>query len=128
MMKHIVAFYLRSNTQQPWRGRSCVIPSAILAVYVLCGFLYVPSFLKWDNLISIIFSCAITLPVAMGMQALLILGFFDLSVGAIASFIGMAFAFSLSAYGNFAFAAVVALFCALAIGVANGLFVTKLAI
>jgi ribose transport system permease protein len=127
-MKHIVALHLHSGAQQLWRGRSYAIPCLILAIYALCGFLYVPSFLKGDNLISILFSCAITLPVVMGMQALLILGFFDLSVGAIASFIGMVFALSLSAYGSFVFATLVALFCASAIGVANGLLVTKLAI
>jgi ribose transport system permease protein len=127
MMKNAI-LHLLSGTQQPWRGRSYAIPCVILALYVFCGFLYVPSFLKTENLISILFSCAITLPVVMGMQALLILGFFDLSVGAIASFIGMAFALSLSDYDSFVFATMIAFFCALAIGIANGLFVTKLSI
>jgi len=127
MMKNIVR-YRRSDAQQPWRGRSHAIPCLILVFYFSCGFSYLPSFLHTENLISILFSCAITLPVAMGMQALLILGFFDLSVGAIASFIGMVFGLSLLASGSFVLAIVVALFCALVIGIANGLFVTKLSI
>jgi ribose transport system permease protein len=120
--------YPSSQDQQPWRGRSYAIPCLILLLYALCGFLYVPSFLRAENLISILFSCAITLPVVMGMQALLIVGFFDLSVGAIASFVGMAFGLSLLEYDSFMVAGAVALFCALAIGAANGLFVTRLAI
>jgi ribose transport system permease protein len=126
-MKNI-ARYLLSDDQQPWRGGSYAIPCLILILYVSCGYLYVPSFLKPENLISVLFSCAITLPVVLGMQALLILGLFDLSVGPIASFIGMIFGLSLLHYGSFVLAAVISLFCALLIGIANGLFVTKLSI
>jgi ribose transport system permease protein len=126
-MKKIV-LYLLSDTQQPWRGRSYAVPCLILILYVSFGFLYVPSFVRTENLTSILFSCAITLPVVVGMQALLILGYFDLSVGAIASFVGMAFGLSLLESGSFAFASIIAFACALAVGIANGLFVSKLSI
>ena len=73
------------------KGRWASFPLAgpILLIYLILGLGFVPHFLSPLNLTSIFFSVAALLPAVLGMQLLLVLGRFDLSVGATASFSGM---------------------------------------
>ena len=73
------------------RSRWGAFPVAgpVLIIYIAVGLAFVPHFLGALNLASIFFSVAALLPAVLGMQFLLVLGRFDLSVGATASFCGM---------------------------------------
>jgi ribose transport system permease protein len=72
-------------------GRRLRIPFTVkvLVLYVVVALFFVPRFLGLLNVTSILFSVAVLLPATLGMQLLLVLGRFDLSLGAIASFVGM---------------------------------------
>src|SRR4051812_2157052 len=61
----------------------------VLVIYAVVGLALEPAFVSSTNLISILFSVATLLPAVIGMQLLLVLGRFDLSVGATASLAGM---------------------------------------
>jgi ribose transport system permease protein len=116
--------------EQPrhWSGRSWAVPVALLCFYIVFGGAFVRPFVSVENLISIMFSCAITIPVVMGMQALLILGYFDLSVGAAASLITMIFGIAVLRFDSIAFGALLAICSAVGIGMINGLLVSMVMI
>jgi len=60
----------------------------VLLLYLIVG-AFVARFLSGDNIKTILFSAAVLLPVVLTTQLLLILGRFDLSIGATASLAGM---------------------------------------
>src|ERR1039458_9050215 len=76
-------------TLEPWKGRGAGLGLLVLALYAFIAAFKVPAFLQVANVNAILYSAAVVLPATLGMQALLVLGQFDLSVGAAASLAGM---------------------------------------
>jgi ribose/xylose/arabinose/galactoside ABC-type transport system permease subunit len=113
---------------QPWKGRGLRFCVLVLIIYALVGAISVRSFLNLTNLNAVLYSASVVLPATLGMQALLILGQFDLSVGAAASLIGMVVGLSMEHTGSLGIAFLAATAVAVIAGVGNGLLATKLAI
>jgi len=82
------------------------------------------NFLRFGNLVAIATSCLVLLPAAIGMQALLVAGRFDLSLGALSALIGVITALGLSWGFSWYFAAIVALLCGLLISTFTALMVS----
>lgn len=70
-------------------SKHIIFSGIIVSLVTLVAALFVPNFFLPQNLINIFFTASILFPAVAGMQALLILGKFDLSVGALASMLGM---------------------------------------
>jgi ribose transport system permease protein len=97
----------------------------ILLIYIVVGVLFEPSFLSLTNITSILFSAAVLLPAVVGMQLLLVLGRFDLSVGATASLSGMITGLCLSLSGSLVTAISAGLIIGILLGWANGSLVSR---
>jgi ribose/xylose/arabinose/galactoside ABC-type transport system permease subunit len=82
------------------RRLSVPLAGPILIVYLILGGMFVPHFLGTTNITSILFSVAALLPAVLGMQLLLVLGRFDLSIGGTASLSGMLAGLILMRYGS----------------------------
>jgi ribose/xylose/arabinose/galactoside ABC-type transport system permease subunit len=65
--------------------RTSIVSAVALLVYIALIFAIQPAFFSAANLASILYYAALVLPAVMGMHLLLILGTFDLSVGAVAA-------------------------------------------
>ena len=97
----------------------------LLVVYAAVGFLAAPAFISRTNVTSILFSAAVLLPAVVGMQLLLVLGRFDLSIGAIASLAGMVAGLSLERFHSMPLAVGFALCIGMVAGLLNGLVVSR---
>jgi len=94
---------------------------------VLFSILYPISFFSWDNLNAVLRNLAFEGILAIGMMILLVSGEFDLSVGAMASMIGIITAWLMKVAGlPVPLAVVLGLTIAAAAGAVNGFFVAKL--
>lgn len=100
----------------------------LLAIIVASGILYLknPNFLVFGNLHSILLGLSFDAIMAIGMTLLLVLGGFDLSVGAIAGFTGVISGICLDAHLSTPVAIIVGIFAAVCIGMINGILVAKL--
>lgn len=87
-------------------------PVVLLSLYLLGIWLFVPVFFSPPNLVSVAYSTSLLIPAVLGVHLLLILGLFDLSIGAVAAMSGMACAVTI-AHGAPATTAV-------AVGLASG--------
>lgn len=72
-----------------WRGRGHILCLSMLAVIGALAGAIQPAFLSAPNLSSILHSTALIMPAVLSTQALLLLGRFDLSLGAIAALAGV---------------------------------------
>jgi ribose transport system permease protein len=120
-----------SNPRGPalWSGhtRELALIGLTILVTLLFSVLYPYSFRSWDNLNAILRNLAFEGLLATGMMLLLISGSFDLSVGGMASLIGVITGWLMKEAGWPVPAAVAAGLAAAAIGGAlNGLIVSKL--
>ena len=112
-----------------WSGysRELALLGLTLATTILFSILYPYSFFSWDNLTAILRNLAFEGLLAIGMMLLLVSGSFDLSVGAMASMIGVITAWLMKHAGWPPHLAVLAgLGLAAACGAGNGLIVAKL--
>ena len=110
------------------RLRKHGIPLAvpILLLYIAAGAFLVREFLSANNITSIFFSAAILLPAVAGTQLLLVLGRFDLSVGATASLSGMFAGLCLTLSGSLIVAICSGLIMGILIGWISGSLVSRL--
>ena len=102
------------------------LAAPLLVIYAAIGAVLAPAFISPNNLISVLFSVAVLLPAVIGMQLLLVLGRFDLSVGATASLAGMVAALSLARYHSIPLAICLALSLGILVGLINGIMVSRL--
>jgi ribose transport system permease protein len=112
-----------------WLGysRELALVVLVLGITLLFSILYPYSFCSWDNLNAILRNLAFEGLLAIGMMLLLVSGSFDLSVGAMASLIGVITGWLMKQAGWPVPAAVLAgLTMAAALGATNGLIVTRL--
>jgi ribose/xylose/arabinose/galactoside ABC-type transport system permease subunit len=65
-----------------------VWPVALLSAYLLCIWIFVPVFFSPANLVSVTYSASLLAPAILGVHLLLLLGLFDLSIGAVAALSG----------------------------------------
>lgn len=82
-----------------------------------------PNFIKIENVIGVLRQMSIYGVMGVGMAILIINGYFDLSVGAIAGLCGVLAAMVMNAGGNMVAAILTALAAGIAIGVFDGLVV-----
>ena len=108
-----------------WRWTSFPLALPILIVYLAVGVVFLPRFISPLNLTSILFSVAALLPAVLGMQLLLVLGRFDLSVGATASFSGMVAGIILTRYGSSLVAVCLGLLVGVLVGCSIGILVSR---
>lgn len=111
-----------------WKGRGLALPFGILLIYWIFGYLYEPDFISVQNINTILYSSSVLLPACLGMQVLIILGKFDLSVGAVASLSGMVSGFILASGENLFVAIISGVFVATVTGLLNGFLVAYLSI
>jgi ribose/xylose/arabinose/galactoside ABC-type transport system permease subunit len=111
-------------------GRSLKLPITVtvLILYAVVGLLFVPRFLGILNTTSILFSVAVLLPATLGMQLLLVLGRFDLSLGAIASFVGMVVGLMIVHNQSLVLSVLAGLAAGVLVGLLNGILVAKFAL
>lgn len=97
----------------------------ILGLYILIGILFLPPFVSSANAVSILFSVAALLPAVLGTQLLLVLGRFDLSIGATAALSGMVSGVCLNRYGSPTLAVLVGIVVGMVVGWGIGILVAK---
>jgi ribose/xylose/arabinose/galactoside ABC-type transport system permease subunit len=108
-------------------SRELALLALTLLVVVAFSIMYPYSFLSWDNFTAILRNLAFEGLLAIGMMLLLVSGSFDLSVGAMASMIGVITGWLMKEAGWPVPVAVLAgLALAAACGAGNGLIVAKL--
>ena len=72
-------------------------PVLLFTLYLLCIYAIQPAFFSSNNLGSLVYYTCLLVPAVLGVHLLMVLGLFDLSVGAIAATSGIAAAKALSA-------------------------------
>jgi len=111
-------------------GRALVLVIALGALFVLftvlsavdwqTGRLHWPFFLRWDNLVDLVGSCAINLTLGVGMTFVIIGAGIDLSVGRLIALTHVLLVVVANATGSFTVGLAACLGCGLAAGLANG--------
>ena len=111
-------------------GRALVLVVALGALFVLftvlsaidwrTGGLRWPFFLRWDNLVDLVGSCAINLTLGVGMTFVIIGGGIDLSVGRLIALTHVLLVVVANAAGSFTVGLAACLGCGLAAGLASG--------
>lgn len=112
-----------------WAGRSreLALLGLTLVIVVIFSIRYPYSFCSWANVNAILRNLAFEGILALGMMLMLISGSFDLSVGAMASMVGVACGWLMKQAGwPVPLAVLAALALAAACGAGNGLIVSKL--
>lgn len=107
------------------RGRGSGLLFGILAVVVIVQLVTTPAFGRWANIANILQQNSIIGIVACGMLLMIILGGFDLSVGAVGAMTSV-LAATLIVDMNTTVGIVAAILAGLAVGAANGTFVAIL--
>ncbi len=108
-------------------SRELALIGLTLFIVVLFSILYPYSFCSWDNLNAILRNLAFEGILAIGMMVLLVSGEFDLSVGAMASMIGVVTAWLMKVAGwPVPLAVATGLAIGALAGAMNGVFVAKL--
>jgi ribose transport system permease protein len=108
--------------------QNILIPTYFVLVFLVVSVFYAPDFLSSSSLVNILQSTAALLPAVLGMQALMIAGKVDLSVGATASLSGVVTGLTLLKFSSVSFAVFSGLGVAVLAGVIAGLLETKLRI
>ncbi len=107
-------------------GRFAIpLATPLLVIYAIVGITLAPAFVSTTNIISVLFSAAVLLPAVVGMQLLLVLGRFDLSVGATASLAGMVTGLLLARFHSISLAISAGVFIGVLVGLVNGVAVTR---
>ena len=112
-----------------WLGytRELALVGLTLGVTVLFSILYPYTFCSWDNLNAVLRNLAFEGLLALGMMLLLVSGSFDLSVGSMASLVGVVTGWLMKQAGwPVPVAVLTGLALAAALGATNGLIVTRL--
>lgn len=122
---------LRDDPRSPswWLGysRELALVGLTLGITLLFSILYPYSFCSWANFNAILRNLAFEGLLALGMMLLLVSGSFDLSVGAMASLIGVITGWLMKQAGwPVPLAVLTGLALAAALGATNGLIVTRL--
>lgn len=107
--------------------------SELLAFIMLIVYIFIISlididFLQVKNLYSLIYSASIYIPAIIGMQILIITGYFDLSIGSIAAFIGIIVSIISQNLDFMILSIFVALLVSIFLGLINSLLVVDLKI
>jgi ribose transport system permease protein len=113
----------QARSKAPWKGRGYSLALGILAIYAAIGLAFVGPFLTVSNITGILFATAVVIPVTLGMQSLLIVGRFDLSVGSTATLVGMIAGLTIASTGSVVTGFVAGIIVALGIGTANSLLI-----
>src|SRR5689334_9662770 len=121
-----MTFWRSAVPLAPWKGHGPGLALSTLVLYALTSLIVAPAFLNPTNLSTIFFSVAVTVPATIGMQALLLLGKFDLSIGATASLAGMLSGLTLTSGGTSGQALACAIAIGLLVGCVNGFSVARL--
>ena len=115
-----------------FRGIAAVREFSLILVLVIFGLIMTfisPVFLTWPNIEAILLGLSVEGTIAIGMVVLLISGGLDLSVGSTLAFTGVVTGLALMSLGlPSPVAILVGLLAALAVGLANGMLVSKLKI
>lgn len=114
---------LRRAQPQVWKGGGAGLGLGVLLLYALFGVIAAPALVSAANVQNVLYAATIVLPTALGMQALLILGRFDLSAGAIASLVGMIVGISYEIHSNALLSFLTGALVVIIVGVGNGLLV-----
>jgi len=116
-----------SHSRLAMFSRELALIGLTLLVIVVFSIRYNVSFCSWDNFNAVLRNLAFEGILALGMMILLISGEFDLSVGAMASMIGVITAWLMKVAGwPVPLAVVAGLMIAAGAGAINGFFVAKL--
>ncbi len=107
--------------------REFFLLAIILVIGVVMTFLS-PYFLRPANLTTLLLGLSVEGTITIGMVILLVSGVFDLSVGSTLAWTGVAAALAMAAHVPVPLAVIVGLVAAGAVGLANGLIVSKLKI
>jgi ribose transport system permease protein len=78
------------------KNTRALIPPALALLYVCCVAAYQPAFLSRTNLVLLLYYTSLLIPAVVGTYFLILLGLFDLSIGANAAAAGVICAKSLS--------------------------------
>jgi ribose transport system permease protein len=97
----------------------------VLLAMILVFSLLSPYFIKIKNIYSIGMTCSVIGIVCIGQALVLLTGMFDLSVGAIAGFVGMAVAYLTNAFGMYPIMLAAGILIGMLLGLVNGLLVAK---
>ncbi|MEW8063286.1 MAG: ABC transporter permease [Candidatus Thiodiazotropha endolucinida] len=108
-----------------WKGLGVSFSIFLLFICATLGLLFSPEFLSIKNIEIILFTTATYLPVTLGTQALLILGRFDLSLGAQASLYGIIAGTSYAYTDSVAVAVIMPLVSATLLGMVCGTLIAK---
>lgn len=97
----------------------------LLMLYLACIYTYQPAFFSSNNLWALLYYTCLLVPAVLGVHILMVLGLFDLSVGAIAAMSGVAAAKVMAAGAPIPIALAFGIFIGLVFGLMNWLFVVK---
>ena len=100
----------------------------VIVLFGLCMTLASPVFLSWRNIEAILLALSVEATIAIGMVILLISGGLDLSVGSTLAFTGVVSGLALNAGFPVILAILLGLLAAAAVGMVNGLLVSKMKI
>jgi ribose transport system permease protein len=100
----------------------------VIVLFGLCMTLASPVFLSWRNIEAILLALSVEATIAIGMVILLISGGLDLSVGSTLAFTGVVSGLALNAGFPVILAVLLGLLAAAAVGMVNGLLVSKMKI
>jgi ribose/xylose/arabinose/galactoside ABC-type transport system permease subunit len=95
-------------------------------LYCAIAIVWAPSFFKAENVLGILHSAAVLLPAVIGAQALLVLGRFDLSSGAVAAMTGIVAGVTVGHTGSIGLSLLCAVASGVLLGLANGAVVARL--
>lgn len=104
------------------------LPFVLFCIYLLCIYFIQPAFFSANNLSSLLYYTCLLAPAVLGVHLLMVLGLFDLSVGAVAATCGIVVAKALTSGLPIPISIIVGLVPGILFGLANWALVTKLGI
>jgi|GEM_PF-4844436 ribose transport system permease protein len=108
------------------RAMARAFPGGVLLfALVLLGVAHI-GFYSTNNLYNIFYAVSLDVPAVIGMQLLLVTGYFDLSAGAVAALAGLIAAITVTKTNSVVLGFAVALLVAVVAGIINALIVTRL--
>lgn len=104
------------------------VPQQIVTLTIVCLFfiLLEKSFFGIENIKSVLYSVSLLAPAAIGMQLLLITGYFDLSIGSVVTLAGVIITVIYKTTNSLAFGIAVGISSSLVLGLLNGLLVVNI--
>jgi len=120
---------VRAKADNPDRGLGRLDWSfVLLALYLACIYALQPAFFSPNNLSALIYYTCLLMPAVLGVHVLIVLGLFDLSVGAVAAMSGVVAAKMMTAGFAIPVGLATGISAGVIFGVLNWLFVVKLRI